>query len=182
MNDWELPRSLTVAGKAYPIRTDFRVVLDILKAMEDPELDGLGKNMVMVRLLFPDYRDIPQTAIPAAIDAAMGFIDHGAKSGKSGHTRLMDWEQDAPYIIPAINEVAHADVRAIPELHWWTFLSYFMEIKESTFSTILHIRQKRSKGKKLDKWEQEYFRDNQEAIILKSKQSEEEKAYWDKWL
>ena len=38
MDPWKLPTSLEVNGKEYSIRSDFRVVLDILSAMNDPDL------------------------------------------------------------------------------------------------------------------------------------------------
>ena len=38
MDAWSLPTSLNVAGKEYPIRSDYRVVLDILQCMNDPEI------------------------------------------------------------------------------------------------------------------------------------------------
>ena len=87
----------------------------------------------------------------------------------------MDWDQDADIIIPAINRVAGTgDVRAMPYLHWWTFLGYYMEIGESLFSNIVQIRQKKAKRKKLEKWEQEFYRENKKLIDIKAKLSEEE--------
>ena len=38
MYAWKLPTSLDVNGKEYRIRTDFRVILDILSAMNDPDI------------------------------------------------------------------------------------------------------------------------------------------------
>lgn len=35
----ELPTSLTVNGTDYPINSDFRVCLNILQAMADPDLE-----------------------------------------------------------------------------------------------------------------------------------------------
>ena len=51
-----------------------------------------------------------------------------------------------------------------------------MEIGESLFSSVLNIRQKRAKGKKLEKYEQEFYKDNRNLIDLtvKEKRSEEE--------
>lgn len=54
-----------------------------------------------------------------------------------------------------------------------------MEIGESLFSNIVHIRMKKAKGKKLDKWEQEFYKENKSLIDFKEKKeqrSEEEKS------
>lgn len=36
---WNLPRSIELGGEQYEVRTDFRAILDILRAMADPELN-----------------------------------------------------------------------------------------------------------------------------------------------
>ena len=79
-----------------------------------------------------------------------------------------DGEQDFPMIIAPINRVAGRDVRALPYMHWWTFIGYYMEIGDCTFSTILDIRRKLRKHKKLEKWEREYYDENRELIDFKS--------------
>ena len=91
--------------------------------------------------------------------------------------QLMDWKKDAKILIPAINKVAHEDIREKEYLHWWTFMGLFMEIGESLFSTITNIREKVSKGKKLDSWEKEFYSSNKELVDLKAtpERSEEEK-------
>lgn len=63
-------------------------------------------------------------------------------------------------------------------MHWWTFVGYFEEIEEGTFSQVLAIRQKRAKGKKLEQWEREFLNDNQALVNLKKKMSDEEQDLW----
>ena len=87
----------------------------------------------------------------------------------------MDWEQDASLIVTAVNKVLGREVRADSYLHWWSFLSAYMEIDNKTlFSNILSIRIKKSKGKKLEKWEQEFYRENKSLIDIKRKLTAEE--------
>ena len=60
-----------------------------------------------------------------------------------------------------------------------------MEIAEGTFSTVLGIRQKMAKGKRLEKWEQEFRRENKDLCDLKTRYTAEEQAeidYWNKLL
>ena len=63
-------------------------------------------------------------------------------------------------------------------MHWWTFVGYFEEIEEGTFSQVLAIRQKRAKGKKLEQWEREFLNDNLALVNLKKKMSDEELDLW----
>lgn len=49
-----------------------------------------------------------------------------------------------------------------------------MEIGESLFSQILSVRMKKAKGKKLEDWEREFYKENKTLIDLDVKYSEEE--------
>jgi hypothetical protein len=91
--------------------------------------------------------------------------------------KTMDWDQDAPILIPAINKVLNCEIRAQEYIHWWTFLGAYMEIGESLFSNIVHIRQKKAKGKKMEKWELDFYKENKSLIDFKQKnqRSQEEK-------
>jgi hypothetical protein len=90
--------------------------------------------------------------------------------------KLLDWDQDAQVIIADINKVAGTEVRSLPFLHWWTFLSFFHAIGEGQLSTLISIREKLRTGKKLEKWEQEYCRRNRSRVALPKKYSPEELA------
>lgn len=50
-----LPETLTVGGREYPIRTDYRDVLQVLEAFSDEELEHIEKWIVAVYLLFEDF-------------------------------------------------------------------------------------------------------------------------------
>ena len=75
-----------------------------------------------------------------------------------------------------VNKVAGTEIRAIPFLHWWTFMAYFNAIGEGQLSTLVSIRDKLRRGKKLEKWEQEYYRKNKERVDLRKRYSAEELA------
>lgn len=184
MNAYSLPYSLYIGGRDYTIRTDFRVVLDVLEAMTDPNLSLYEKQYVMLYILLEDFDDLPDKDWEEAVNVASEFIDAGIPDGKP-KPKTMDWQQDAGLIIPAVNKVAGMEIRAQKDLHWWTFLGYFMEIEDGTFSQVLAIRQKKASGKKLEKYEKEFERNNPELIKLKKKESDEvkaEKSDIEKWL
>lgn len=173
MSAWELPTTATVGGIEYEIRSDYRAVLDILAAFMDPELPEQWKTLVMIKIMFPGWENISQEHLQEAADKAAEFIDAGM-AGDEKSPRLMDWEQDAGILVPAINRVAGQEIRALPYLHWWTFLGYYMEIGESIFSQVLAIRKKKIKKKKLEKWESDFYRENKKIIDLKKKETRSE--------
>ena len=187
MYSWNLPTSLNVGGRNYKIRTDYRVILDILTAMNDPDIfepemteeeKQLERALTMLQIFYIDFDTMPSPDWQEASEKACEFIDCGIKDDRKQKPRLMDWEQDAPVIVPAVNKVCGKDVRSVKYMHWWTFFGYYMEIGECTLSTIVSIRDKKRCGKKLEKWEQEFYRNNKKLVDLKARRierSEEEK-------
>lgn len=176
----QLPEELEVGKNTYPIRTDFRDILKILCAFNDPELQDEEKVYVCLCILYPNYEEMPKSDYEAAFEAALSFIDYGVESNAIKSPRIMDWEQDENLIFPAVNKVAGFEVRASKYIHWWTFMGYYMEIGEGTFSQVLHLRLKRSKGKKLEKWEREFWQANKAICVLKQRLTEDEKRQRDK--
>lgn len=170
-----LPVSLEVDGKDYAIRADFRVILLVFQALADPELTEQEKAAVILQSL---YKELPED-LQGALEKAVWFMD-GGQNFRSGEKRVMDWEQDEQMIFAAVNKVAGYETRAADYLHWWTFLGFFNEIGEGLFSTVVHIRQKRNRGKRLDKTEEEFYRRNREVVNLKKRLSKEEQAELDK--
>ena len=174
---YDLPTSVMVDGVSYAIRSDFRDILRIFAAMDDPELTDSEKVYVCLRIFYEDFKDIPKADYQEAYHAAMEFIDNGSGNGNAkGGPRTMDWEQDAKLIFPAINRAAGFEVRAKDYIHWWTFTGYFMEIRDTVYATVLGIRQKKARGKKLEPWEKEFWQQNRELCQLHPKLTEEEKA------
>ena len=94
--------------------------------------------------------------------------------------KIIDWEQDERLIFPAINKAAGFETRSVRYLHWWSFLGLFGEIGEGLLSTVLSIRQKKAKGKKLEKWESEFLREHKDTVLLKKKYTKEEQEERDK--
>lgn len=185
MNVYDLPTSLEIGGIDYPIRTDFRAVIDVLISANDTELDPQSKAFVMLYIMFPTLENIPPELLQEALEKVCEFIDCGMKKSSAKQPRLLDWEQDAALIIPAINNVAHLEVRSLPYLHWWTFFGYFTQIGDCPLSTVVHIRTKKAKGQKFEQWEQEFYRENRSAVDFKSAADLEKEAvqkYFDKWL
>lgn len=171
-----LPESVNVNGREYAVRTNFRDILKILCAFNDPELDDSEKVYICLFILYEDFDEIPQTDYEAAFSAAIDFIDHGVESDGRKSSRTMDWEQDEGIMFPAINKVAGREVRKEKYLHWWTFMGYYMEISEGVFSQVLSLRSKKARGKPLEKWEREFWENNKGICALKPKLSAEEQA------
>lgn len=165
----QLPTSLDVCGKQYAIRTDYRNILCIFSAYNDPDLSDTEKVYICLKRLFVDFESIPQAQYEEAYNAATAFIDCGEREEKPA-PKTVNWDKDEQLIFPAVNKVAGTEVRALSYLHWWTFLGYYQSIDhDGLFGFVLTIRQKRAKGKKLEKHEQEFYRSNTNLCRVEDK-------------
>lgn len=166
----QLPKSLTVNGTDYAIRSDFRNILTVFEAFEDDSLTNEDKAFVLLARIYVDLEKIPKKDYTAAYEEAVKFIEGGTVSkGKKSPYKLFNWIKDEQLIFPAVNKVAGCEVRLTEYMHWWTFLGYFGNVdKEDLWSFVLSIRQKRAKGKKLEKYEREFLNANKELCSIES--------------
>ena len=49
---FELQESVTIDGSSYPIRTDFRVILEIFVMLNDPDLDDGDKTEALMQMFY----------------------------------------------------------------------------------------------------------------------------------
>lgn len=181
---WSLPISVDIDGKQHFIRNkcDYRVVLDVICALNDNDLTEEEKVKCALFIFYEDVLQIKD--FDKAIKEMFAIIGNGTEEENTNNQpRLMDWEHDFQQLAPPISRVLGYDVRTPDKYtHWYTFLGGYMEIGECTFATIVSIRSKRSKGKKLEKWELDYLREHRKMIDLPQKlTAEEEKLLNSEW-
>lgn len=187
--NYDLPKSLNICGTEYAIRYDYRCILEICAAMQDPELDKQDKAIVAMAIFYPDFENMPTDHYQEAIKQCFWFINGGEDDQGGKGTKLVSWDQDTKYIISPINRVLGKEIRAIPYdeetntggLHWWTFLSAYMEIGDCVFAQIVRIRNLKAKGKKLDKVDQEWYRQNRNLVDFKQTYTEAENEILKEW-
>lgn len=184
-----LPEALTVGGREYQIRTDYRSVLQMFEAFQDPELYPEEKQIVSIYLLFEEFTcadDVVEAVedgfdVEDAIRQIAWFIAAGRPEREDKGLPTYSWEQDEQMIFASVNKAAGTETRELPYLHWWTFLGYFNEIGEGTFSFIVGIRDKLNNGKKLDEHEKEFLRKNRKLVELRPALTEEEQRKEDEY-
>lgn len=180
---YDLPTAVEVNGKEYSIRSDYRDILTIIEALSDAELNDEGKADVLLDIFYPDFESMPEEDYEDAISQCMAFINCGEapKNEKRG-PKLMDWQQDFPLIVAPINRVLGKEVRSADYLHWWTFMSAYQEIGDCTFAQVVTIRSKKAKGKKLDKSEQEFYKQNRHLVDFKRQYTAQDEDVISKWI
>ena len=182
-----LPKTALIDGKEYPIRYDYRVILEIITMLGDPDLSDNDKAEALIEMFYLNPEEI--TDYKEAVNQCFCFIDHSDKQVKK-RPRLMDWEQDFEYIIAPVNRVLGFEARAVEYdpvtntggLHWWTFLSAYMEMgNDCLFSQIITIRDKQARKQKLEKYEKEWLKRNYDIVNLKQRYSDNEEELIKAW-
>lgn len=184
---YRLPISVTVGEKVYNIREkgDYRVVLDMIAALNDKELSDNERLISSLIVFYEDFENVDDVLYcvdtPTLYQEMLKFIEAGDNSGHKANHKLIDWEQDEQLITAAINPIAHEEIRLIPYLHWWTFIGYYMSIGECSLSYVVGIREKMYKGKKLEKDEREFMHNNPNYFTFINSREEQEdllKSIW----
>lgn len=174
MNMYSLPTTVIAGEQTLHIRNDgdWRMVIDVNIALADPELSD-DEKVICAMMIFYDSPIEEIADLEAAARGMMAFLSAGTDDAKSkASPKLIDWEGDAPLIMSGINKVLGHEVRAVSYLHWWTFIAAYMAIGDSALATVVSIRDKITKGKKLEKHEKEFRRDNPQYFNWRRKEAD----------
>ena len=143
------------------------MVLDCFSVLNDIELSKTERILAFLLIFYEDFDvledvlSLEQDTVQSLVDNAFLFFNCGNKHAQAEtNYKTIDWEDDAQLISSAINSVAGKEVRAEEYVHWWTFMGYFSNVGEGPLATVVAIRSKILKGKKLEKYEQEFRREN----------------------
>ena len=176
---FEIPTSITIGDTEFPIREkgDYRMVMDCFKVLNDIELTTSERLYGCLVIFYDDMECVEDLSVlgdlQKAVDEMFKFFNCGQEQTNHRHSpKLIDWEQDAQMIASAVNKVAGKEIRFEPYVHWWTFMGYYMAIGESVLSTVVTIRHKLKKNKKLEKYEQDFKRDNPDYFVWKNNTEE----------
>lgn len=178
---YEIPKAITIDGKKFKIRKDgdYRMVLDCFMALDDEELDKKDRICAAMIIFYKDINSVDDFSkfpdIEKAFKEMGAFFNCGQteSSNSNGNYKLIDWKGDSQLVCSAINNVAKTEIRAIPYLHWWTFMGYYMSAGESVLGTVINIRSKMVKGQKLDEGEKEFRRNNPQYFAWRAKSVEQ---------
>ena len=183
---YTIPTSVDIGGREWHIRNDgdYRTILDCFSALGDADLDMQERLIASLLIFYDDLSDIDDLILfgenlEDAVKEMYIFFNCGNRTesvGTKTNYKLIDWEQDEQLICSAVNKVAGKEIRFEPYIHWWTFMGYYTAVGESPISTIISIRDKIIRGKKLEKHEREFRRDNPQYFVWNAKSVEKAEA------
>lgn len=168
---YTLPEAAVLGGKTYPHRTAWQDMLKLLQVLGNEDRPAFLRWYTALSYFY--RKPIPEKLAAEAAAYLSDFLTCGQEAAPG--PKLMDWQQDAGAIMADINAVAGREVRS-EQAHWWTFLGWFHSIRQGQLSNLVSIRDKLRRGKKLEDWEQEFYRANRNQVLLQSRESPEDKA------
>ena len=183
---YELPIQIEIDGVKYNIRNngDYRMVLDAFSVLNDEELNQQERVLASLLIFYEDMTCLEDVLaisdLEKATEKMFEFFNAGRPETSGPSRKLIDWDEDSAMISSAINKVAGQEIRSVEYMHWWTFMGYFNAIGESTLSTVVSIRDKILKDKKLEKWERDFRNENTQYFIWNHKTVEDKEA--ESWL
>lgn len=182
---FDIPTNIVIEGRQFNIREggDYRMVLDCFSILNDEQLDKDERIAGCLMIFYEDFDDVRdvfllnEQLLLELIKEMFKFFNCGQEETDTKNSpRLIDWEKDEQLVCSAINKVACQEVRAVDYMHWWTFIGYYMAIGESSLATVVSIRYKIVHGKKLEKYEKDFKKDNPQYFHWNKKTIEQREA------
>lgn len=136
------PETVTIDGRQVKVRTDFRTCLRTMLAFEDEDLTMEERVAVLLTNLYPTR----PSNVEEAVEQGLLFLNGGRPHGAEDSDRVFSLKHDAPLILAAFRRTHRVDVDSA-EMHWWKFLSLFMDLgSDTTFITLVGLRKRVAGG------------------------------------
>ena len=176
----DLPESVTIAEKEFPVNWGFRTFVLMEICIFDAALSDRDR-IINALLLF--YGDNIPTDIGQAYEKMMWFYRGGKdlKSEKKGEgfsspKRCYCFEQDASYLYAAFRTQYRIDLQDISsnDLHWWKFKALFESLDDDLkISKIMSYRVTDTKG--MDKGQKKFYSDMKKLYALETEMNADSK-------
>lgn len=168
-----LPSFVTVNGKSYRMRFDFRNVLRMLDIMNRQDLFPGARLHLALKCVMPFPRG-PKAQI---LDAVMKTLfPSDGKTG--GREKITDYVQDAGMIRAAFLQVYGINLYRA-KLHWLEFRELLLNLPEGNrYTNVLSIRARpMPQPTKYNQAEREWLMNAKQAYALEMSEDEKKRAY-----
>jgi hypothetical protein len=176
-----LPTEIVLSGVRVPVRSNFRVWMQLEELFNDEEVDQNERLLLALNLVYENLDLISD--LNEAVQGLLWFYRCGEpvdkrlvkRAEKVGVKRIYDFAQDAQFIYAAFMEQYHIDLCDIEYLHWWKFKAMFNSLSDDCMiSKIIGYRATELSG--LDPKTRNAVAQKQALYRLRNGKSEEEKA------
>lgn len=187
-----LPKTVTVNGSPFLIKTNFSVAVAFTKLMLDKDIPNYEKILRSIHLWF--YKDkMPphKTAVDVyyAFNAIMWFYTMGEEEleGQSDKQvsranprirqkslRVLDYDYDQDYIVGAFQQLYGIDL-TVENIHWWRFKMLFNSLTRETKLVEIMGYRAMEINPKWDEEHRKFYSEMKILYALPDNRTEEEK-------
>lgn len=131
----DLPRSVEIDGKDYPIVTDFRNWIRFFELIEDEKLSDSQRLRIAMLWFTEETPEATEEAWEALLSFALckDIPKSGKKSsdnaGKDAAAPCFSWSYDAPFILGAFWQTYGIDLLSC-NIHWYEFFALFQALPD----------------------------------------------------
>jgi len=133
--DGELPESLQVGEKIFPLRTDFRDWMKFEILMLDKDVPDRMKPLLAKKLIFPEIppADTSEFLLWFYSCGAVrsGALEKKKPVGKKKTAAAYSFEYDEDMIYAAFMQCYSIDL-CVTKMHWWKFRALFDSLSDET--------------------------------------------------
>lgn len=128
----ELPQTVTIDNKEFPISTNFRTFILFEMLLSDNSLSDRRRMEEMINLFFVE--ETPERITEEVINSIIDFYRCGKQETRKqkavrrtvkNKKKVYDFECDDAYIYAAFVSAYNIDLNEIDYLHWWKFKALF---------------------------------------------------------
>lgn len=136
----DYPTCLVVDDVEYSINTDFRVILAILRVLDDPSFTAMEKEVVACGMF---YKNVPED-IERAFVELQKFINlfEKSESKKEKEDRpTFDFNKDSRLILSFFYQIYRIDLTEV-NMHWFKFMALLtnMSSERTLLEDVIYIR------------------------------------------
>lgn len=167
----KLPTKIRVNNKIYDINYDFRTAIKTIECFEDEDLDYSEKIYITLQNIYKGavFED---EDIKEAYQKAIKFLDLGKETNEKDDNqrpRIYSFSKDENYIFSGINSTHGINLQKEKDLHWWTFMSLFLDMGDNCFfSELIYYRKRKAEGK-LTEYEKKKYNEIKDLVEIDNK-------------
>jgi len=139
-----LPETVVVGETSHRINTDFKTCLRAVLALEAGDLAWDEKAAIVLELMYGDKVPLD---FSEALQQALIFLNGGkSDSDEASGPRVYSLSTDAGLIFAAFRQTHGIDLER-ERMHWWKFITLFMDLgADTTFCNLINLRRRVRSG------------------------------------
>jgi Bacteriophage Gp15 protein. len=142
----ELPETVTIDGREYPVNWQYQCIIEVDNALHDPDIDENNRRLAALSLFYDC--DIPDNIL-GALEQMYGFLvadkpmNRAQKSAAERYKNapaVLSFDHDDEYIFAAFMQMYGINLNRMKGIHWYEFRAMLNALDDCPFTRIRNYR------------------------------------------